>query len=67
MWRRDDELPAAVTGRFRRILFLYEPADPLSAMWAKLQAERGFVPRSEAAPILREQGEANQKVPAESA
>jgi hypothetical protein len=35
------------------MLYLYEPADPISAMWAKLSVERPkFVSRSEAMAAL---------------
>jgi hypothetical protein len=35
------------------MLYLYEPADPISAIWAKLSVERAkFVSRSEAMAAL---------------
>ena len=44
----------ALTGaKERKMLYLYEPADPISAMWAKLSVERPkFVSRSEAMAAL---------------
>ena len=40
---------ALTRGKEGKMLYLYEPADPISAIWAKLSAERPkFVSRSEA-------------------
>ena len=48
---------ALIGGHGRKRLFLYEPADPLSAMWAKLRVEhREFVSRSEAQQALTADG-----------
>ena len=44
---------ALTGGKERKMLYLYEPADPISAMWAKLSVERPkFVSRSEAMAAL---------------
>ena len=44
---------ALTGGKEREMLYLYEPADPISAMWAKLSVERPkFVSRSEAMAAL---------------
>ena len=41
---------ALAGGKGRKRLYLYEPADPVSTMWAKMVVERpgGFVPTREA-------------------
>jgi hypothetical protein len=45
---------ALIGGRGRKMLYLYELADPVSVMWAKLSVERReFVPRSEAFAAMR--------------
>jgi hypothetical protein len=47
---------ALAGGKGRKELVLYEPDDPLSAMWAKLTVERsGFVARCKAEVALKEQ------------
>jgi hypothetical protein len=44
---------ALTGGKELKMLYLYEPADPISAMWAKLSVERPkFVSRSEAMAAL---------------
>jgi hypothetical protein len=45
---------ALIGGKGRQWLYLYELADPVSVMWAKLSvARREFVPRSEAFAAMR--------------
>ena len=47
---------ALTAWRGRKGLFLYEPADPVSAMWARLSLEcRQFVPLSEVKAHMHEQ------------
>ena len=42
------------------MFYLYEPADPLSAMWAKLQPKHGDVSRREVKARLAALGMINQ-------
>jgi hypothetical protein len=44
---------ALTGGQGRCPLYLYDPADPLSAFWAQLRIERGFVSRSEAQRLMK--------------
>ena len=49
---------ALIGGQGHRVLYLYEPADPLSALWARLNAHRrrkNPIPRSEAVKAFNEQ------------
>lgn len=44
---------ALIGGNGRKRLYIYEPDDPLSAMWARLSVEsRDFVPRNAARAAL---------------
>lgn len=56
---------ALMGGQGRRLLYLYEPADPLSTRWAQLSVERGFVALCEARLDLN--GEATAHSPRLSA
>jgi hypothetical protein len=48
---------ALTGGKGHKRLYLYEPGDPLSSMWARMSVERhGFVCRSDEAKALTELG-----------
>jgi hypothetical protein len=48
---------ALMGGQGRRILYLYEPGDPLSTLWTQLNVERGPVSLTEAKSVMSQSQE----------